>query len=146
MWMSFVGDPRRSIMPFRSSRHDISAEAMCSAPWRWKPRMRSSFSLAETASPVTQELPPKAHHSSVRSIRSPAGHFQGDDERRGGQRESERIDSIPHHSALQPTLTRPSSFIRSFHLPAPDGLDLGTTLLGTRAAAHPRWTHPIALL
>jgi hypothetical protein len=39
---------------------------------------------------------------------------QGDDERRGGQVESEQIDSIRFHSAPQPALTWPSSFIRSF--------------------------------
>ena len=41
MWMTFIGSFRRSITPFMWSRQDMSAEAMYSAPWRWKSWTRS---------------------------------------------------------------------------------------------------------
>ena len=40
-WMTFIGSFRRSITPFWWSRQDMSAEAMYSAPWRWKSLTRS---------------------------------------------------------------------------------------------------------
>src|SRR5258708_7190412 len=36
MWMTFIGNFRRSITPFICIRQDMSAEAMYSTPWRWK--------------------------------------------------------------------------------------------------------------
>src|SRR5208283_299642 len=40
-WMTFILSLRRSITPFWWSRQDMSAEAMYSAPWRWKSLTRS---------------------------------------------------------------------------------------------------------
>src|SRR5262249_41302329 len=68
MWMTFIGSFRRSITPLRWSRQDMSAETMYSTSWRWKSWTRSDPILAETASSVTQKLPPKPQHSSGRSI------------------------------------------------------------------------------
>src|SRR5262249_41093416 len=41
MWMTFIGTFRRSMTPFMCNRHDMSAEAMYSTPWRWKSPTRS---------------------------------------------------------------------------------------------------------